>query len=165
MKKIILTLVIGSIILAFMHFTGIEINNWYIWLPVYLISLIIARFTSFLGTNAIIEKFGFHGSKKDGNKFTTHFNVAFVVGLGKSVQLSAIIDSDAKMTKNDVLNIISSTEKKKIIQAYKEMEEGSALFSIFFEYEYEYLGDNIIISYKPLEKLDFKIGGVYEDRK
>lgn len=165
MKKIIISIIIGFIILTTLHFTGIEINRWYIWLPVYLISLYIAGYINFLGTNAIISKFGFQGSRKNENKFTSLFSVEFVVGFGKKAQLRGIIDSDSELTKNNVLDIISSTEKKKIISGIKEMEDGPPLFSMFFDYDYDYLGSKITVSYKPLEEIDFRIGGVYKDRE
>jgi len=163
MNRVIHVIILGSIIFFVLYLFGVEITNWYIILPGYLIAFILSTIISPRGENASIVKFGFRGSSKEGDDFTTQFNVAFDIGIGKKAELAGIITSKFELTKDDVLSIISTTKKNQISSGLKELKGAPALFSMYFDIEYDFNGKKIVIGYRPVKELNFMIGGVYED--
>ena len=153
MKRAIITFFVAIILFWILNVLGIRINKWYFLLPLYFVVYYIVGLIKFYIENAIIMNFDFHGSEKSENgKYCTQFNVEYYISFRKSAFLRGLINTDNELSKDDVLNIISHTKKKKIVRGYKKLGDEFITNPPIFKYEYEYRGDKISCNYKPFEE-------------
>jgi len=166
MKRAIITFFVAIILFWILNVLGIRINKWYFLLPLYFVVYYIVTVIKFHIENAIIMNFDFHGSEKsEDEKYCTQFNVEYYISFKKSAFLRGLINTDNELSKDDVLNIISHTKKKKIERGYKKLGDEFITNPPIFKYEYEYRGDKISCSYKPFEENQNNINDFYDDEK
>ena len=162
---IIIRLIAWAIGVVFVFIVFEKISYWYIWIPGSLAITLLGPYVHYVLTKAIIAELGFKGSKKgDDNKYITFFNVSFLNGTKNLIELKGIVDTDYKLNKDDILNILAATEKKKLKQGTDIINNGPALMSMMFDHEYQYEGETIKVTFIPLTELDYMIGNPYKDR-
>ena len=166
MKRAIITFFVAIILFWILNILGIRINKWYFLLPLYFVVYYIVTVIKFHIENAIIMNFDFHGSEKsEDEKYCTQFNVEYYISFKKSAFLRGLINTDNELSKDDVLNIISHTKKKKIERGYKKLGDEFITNPPIFKYEYEYREDKISCSYKPFEENQNNLNDFYDDEK
>lgn len=138
-------LLVVAVVVVFVFF-----DSWYMRILGSLLVIVLVRYIFFLTSKAILADFYFRGSEKDDhNNYKTFFNVSFYNCIDDRIELEGLVDTDYELTENDVLNILSSTSKKKIRKGIKMFKNGPVLISRMFKHDYEHNGNKLEVTYMP----------------
>ncbi|MDX8340556.1 hypothetical protein SLH46_15255 [Draconibacterium sp. IB214405] len=136
---------------------------WHIWIPLMII-LVCSRFVYYIATHVTYGAVGVKDSlSNENNRYTTLFNVKFDFWTRSSLFLTGVIETEHELCRNDVLNILAFTKRKKLLNGYEEIRKQPASTSHYFKYEYSIHGEGYVIWYRKTADFELQEENVFAD--